>query len=729
MFGSGMVAPLVAEAAPLSASGSVRQAAATSRAPAGPFASQPTSSTPAFGGQRVDMPSQRPPLAAYQRQKATRMHVVPAVRIGTDDSAPSEPAAEGRSTASLRTASVTLGAANATGMNPWWTFEQGSIPGVGQFMVNIASSKNLLVESEDFIVPHRWADLVFRRTYNSLSKHDYTGSDGSLPSSFGNGWTNTLDAHLAVNSGQSGWFGISVFDADGARYDYLPADGTGANFIPPPGQHATLTTDTGHCNYYWTKPGGLSYQFKTPVTDRTKPCAVTARFLATAGRLITVYGRNQHAQLGLGYSWDGGVSSSSSALNSIAITVDGVQAASTLTFANTGSSCSPVKTFRLLSSITRPDGSAIYYKYDCSANLVEVDAPSNQAIGAVCLSDGTNCRKERYAYNGTGFMTAASGPLWSASLTDPNNLASGTNGGYVVFNPVGTTNAVASVQYAGVMNYTVSADGYSTSAFNSTGNTGVITYDTRYFDGGTLTTNYHDTDGHHTTYNYDAKDRMTSEVSYPDTGSLTRTRGWDDATNNLIYLTDRSGNRTDYAYDVYGNAIAVAQPLVAATVNNQVVNIRPTRLFAYDTHNNVIASCDATWSAKHSANWDGVSTPQSCPVTAGSPGSPGPQINAYSDQTGGYEPFGELTDVTSQLGYHRHYTYSGGAEGGTSGNAGADFGSVTTITGDAVPQQLNAPTVTPTESYVYDASGNTICRNDGLGWAISVYDSLGRKTK
>ena len=42
--------------------------------------------------------------------------------------------------------------------------------------------------------------LAFRRTYNSQSLHDMNGSDGSTPSLYGNGWTNTFDAHMVKQS-------------------------------------------------------------------------------------------------------------------------------------------------------------------------------------------------------------------------------------------------------------------------------------------------------------------------------------------------------------------------------------------------------------------------------------------------------------------------------------------------------------------------------------------------
>jgi len=713
--------PFAAEAATMAPA--IRQQLTMAlRAKPGPFPSKVASSTRVFGGQLVALESRRPPESSNHRAlNAAALKLRPqSVVVGE-----SVTAAPTRSVNSIRPASVSLGAANVTGTNPWWTFDQGQIPGVGPFMVNVGSSKNLVVQAEDFKFKHRWIDLTFKRTYNSLSRHDYAGSDGSQPSSYGNGWTNTFDMHAAVNSGQNGYFGISIFDADGARYDYLPADGTGTNFIAPAGQHGTLTTDSGHCNYYWTATTGESYQFRTPVTDRTKPCAVTPRFASTAGRLVTIYGRNQHSQLGFSYVFDGGLSSSAANLNQIGVTIDGVQAASTLTFADFGASCSPAVKFRLLQSISRPDGSLIYYKYDCSGNLTETDQPSNATASSVCAIDGTNCRKERYSYDSAHFMTAAAGPKWSASLQDSTNLATGTNGGYVSFLSNGA-NGVSSISLTGLMSYVV-PDGYSTAAFNGS-NTQPFIYQVRTFNASASTTTYQDSDGHSTTYGYDALDRVTSTSTNGDSATLTKYDGYD-GDNNLVYKTDFRNKRTDYRYDSFGNLIATAKPTVSATVNGSTASIRPTKLYAFDAHNNTIAYCDPTWSAKHSANWDGASTPTVCPTGVGSPTNAGAQLSSWSDQTGnGFEPFGELTDTTGPLGYQYHYSYSPASEGGTSGNSNVDFGSTTSIVGDTIQQPVDGSSTAPVQTYVYDANGNVICRGNSLGVEISQFDNLGRET-
>jgi hypothetical protein len=102
---------------------------------------------------------------------------------------------------------------NVTGINRWWSYREGAIPGVGHYMVN-AWQQNLIVQVDDMLVKNRGIDLTFRRTYNSYSGHDYAGTDGAVAiGQFGNGWTNTFDAHISQNSAG----GVSVHDIDGAR--------------------------------------------------------------------------------------------------------------------------------------------------------------------------------------------------------------------------------------------------------------------------------------------------------------------------------------------------------------------------------------------------------------------------------------------------------------------------------------------------------------------------------
>ncbi|HTC31563.1 MAG TPA: DUF6531 domain-containing protein, partial [Candidatus Acidoferrum sp.] len=138
----------------------------------------------------------------------------------------------------------------ATGITKWWTYDGRGIPGVGAAMVNLANG-NLVVQSSDVDVHERGVDLRFTRTYNSQSTHDAAGTDGSAASVYGNGWTNTLDAHMGYNSNANT---LSVYDADGTRYDFT-ANGSGG-WTPPPGMQGTTLVWDGGCGYQWTRKDG-----------------------------------------------------------------------------------------------------------------------------------------------------------------------------------------------------------------------------------------------------------------------------------------------------------------------------------------------------------------------------------------------------------------------------------------------------------------------------------------
>lgn len=726
----------LAKVAPGSIAAVVMNSSANILPPKGPFVSRRTSSVAAGTGVRApdDYRNVRPPVvdAKHHAVLATYGHafssspapaVLPASRTSAEITGPRARGTHPVTGATRAPSSVTLGAYAPAGINNYWAFEQDGIPGVGRFMVNLGSSRNLVVQSDDLSIPHRWVDVALRRTYNSYSQHDYANTDGSVASNFGNGWTNTFDAHLATNNGAFGTYGITVFDTDGTRYDYTPTDSTGNTLVPPPGQHAMLVPDATHCTYYWIKKSGTQFHFRTPATATGQRCAVTSRFRATAGRLLHIYGRNSLAQLDLAYTWTGNNQSSPDYLQQIAVAIDGQNTLATLNFTTFGGTCNPVQNYRLLSSLVDAAGATTYYKYDCSGNLVEVDKPNNTS-SALCAADGTNCIRNRFAYAGAHLMTAASGGRWSASLSDPNNLATGSDGGYVVFNYASGA-AVASAQFVGVANPVIS-DGYSSGPLQpAPAPSGVQTFKTDYYDQSGNVTTWRDSDGHQTQYTFDGSDRVISHATTTGTTTLTSSRSFD-LDNNLTADTDYRNNTTNYAYDSFGNTIAIAKPTVAARFNGAVQNIRPTSLYTYDSHENILSHCDPTWAALNNANWSGSGQPPSCPTTPGNTSNQGPDVYVFSDQTGhANEPYGELTDTYAANGYHYHFTYSGASEGGVSANAGLDFGNATQIRGDAFTS--NGTQIAPGQQYVYDVNGNIICANKGTGWGVVVYDADGRK--
>ena len=123
--------------------------------------------------------------------------------------------------------------ASGSGINPWWRYQEQNVPGGGHLMVNVGTG-NMLLQDDDMTVPHKGIALAFRRTYNSqnsATRHLRT-SYGSWQSLYGNGWTNTFDAHFVKISATQ----VAIYDIDGARYDYsIPA---GTTF--PPGRRCRL---------------------------------------------------------------------------------------------------------------------------------------------------------------------------------------------------------------------------------------------------------------------------------------------------------------------------------------------------------------------------------------------------------------------------------------------------------------------------------------------------------
>ena len=188
-------------------------------------------------------------------------------------------------------------ATSTTGLKPWWTYEQKAVPGVGAALVNVFNG-NLVVTATDFDVPERGVDLSFTRTYNSQSAHDTVGTDGATPSLYGNGWTNSFDAHIAYNATSRT---MSVYDSTGARYDYA-ANASActtltatACWTPPAGMQGTTLASDGGTGYYWTLKNGTVYYFWSP----SEPAASAGY----AGRTYEIIGRNHNNYIRFTYAW------------------------------------------------------------------------------------------------------------------------------------------------------------------------------------------------------------------------------------------------------------------------------------------------------------------------------------------------------------------------------------------------------------------------------------------
>jgi RHS repeat-associated protein len=604
---------------------------------------------------------------------------------------------------------VALASPGTTGFDNRWSFVRDGLPGVGDDFYNVGTG-NFIIQVDDMTVNHKGIALDFRRTYNSLSKHDYLGSDGSVGSNYGDGWTNSFDSHIALNSGKtcsSGTVsGISVFDVDGARYDYLP-DCNG-NYVAPAGQFATLAVDSSGTGFLWTKKSGTSYDFYTP-----NQAAATA---GLAGRVREIYGRNENSNLLFSYTWDNGNASSIANLNQISVTPEFASSGSSgssavLTFADFYvSSCKPPKpctkidVHRLLSSLTWPDGTLVTYNYAVGAStaaLSLVSQPGNNASSGSCSSGQSVCRLEQYAVNADGQHISA--------VYSPNGYQTTTAGGDTVFGYNSDFTLSASTAYA-VVNFTP-ADGYSIQLQSGYPTTSTELKTSSFSRSSSLTT-VSDTDGHKTIYTFDSLGRVTEVQQVVNSSTtLSRTMGYS-ANNTLLFETDTRGERTDYETDAAGNVIAVALPSVTSSGSA----FRPTSLYSYDAHSNLIAYCDPVWSNTNGHNWSSAPAVSDslCPTQAG--------VAQYTWTATAAEPFGELTSSKRPSGYAQTFSYSSSSQGG------ADYGQVTDVLGTSYSQHDGTSMQTHL-SFTYDKWGNVATFNKGNGATTIAYDGSNRPTE
>jgi len=498
--------------------------------------------------------------------------------------------------------------------------------------------------------------------------------------------------------------GISVFDVDGARYDYLP-DCAG-NFVAPVGQFASLAVDSAGTGYIWTKKSGTSYDFYSP----NQPAAT----VGLAGRVRQIYGRNENANLAFTYTWDNGDASTLANLNEIKVVPElaagGGSGSAILTFADFyTTSCKPPKPctkiniHRLLSSLAWPDGTLVTYSYTvgaATAALSLVSQPGNNASTGSCSSGQSTCRLEQYAINADGQHVAA--------VYSPRGYQTTTSGGDTTFGYNADFTLAAVTQYA-VVNFTP-ADGYSI-PLQSGYSTSSSAYRTLSLSRSGSTTSVSDTDGHKSTYAYDALGRVTSLQQYVTSSSiLTRTFGY--GTNNtLAFETDARGNRTDFVTDSSGNVVAVALP----SVTSSGATFRPTSLYSYDAHSNVTAYCDPVWSHANGRDWTTApaATDTLCPAQTG--------VSRFTWTPTSAEPLGELTSATRPSGAVETLSYATAAQGGT------DFGQLTDVIGTSYTQHDGSTGQTHL-SYSYDSWGNIVGFNKGNGVTKVTYDGSNRPT-
>ncbi len=575
--------------------------------------------------------------------------------------------------------------APTTGVNPWWTYEEGAIPGVGKDMLNVANG-NLLVQSNDVDIPERGIDLAFRRTYNSQSLEGQANADGSDQGIYGEGWTNNFDERLAYDATNNV---ISVFDLDGARYDYK-ANGSGG-WTPPPGMQGTslIPDSSADCYYYWQKKNGTLYLFLAPFSTSCNPAADEAGW----GRLAYIAARNHHNLIQLYYSFTNNDASSIGNLTQIRVADAGMNLYLGFTTVNGQPE---------LGTLTRPDGQTILYTYDTRGDLTAVTRPGNAADDATRTQTFTTLTEAYGYYAGTHAMLYAASPRW--------DLSAGTDGDYrqYLYSTNTASGDVTEIDDIGYMNFTPH-DGTSTPL--QSGTQSYMNWRSEGFSGwGSGTTTFSDSQGHASAWAYDGSGRVTQTQAWSSpTASLLTQASWD-ANNDLTATVDPRRNETDYAYDTNGNTIAVAQPQVTTSMGT----FRPTALYSYDQFNNLTVYCDPIQSHMGGGDWIG-SNPGHPYATGdtlcGAIAGRAHYTYYYSDAN---EPFGALTDTYSPGGYHHHISYDSN-----------DYGLPIEVQGDAITQ--NDGTVrTPTQTFAYDPYGNLTGYNKGNGAWTLTYDSLNR---
>ncbi len=605
--------------------------------------------------------------------------------------------------------------ASGTGINHWWRYQEQSVPGDAHLMVNVGTG-NLLLQDDDMAVSHKGIAMAFRRTYNSQSPTTVSGDLQTWTGWYGNGWTNTFDAHVIRTS--PGHF--SVYDIDGARYDFGPS-GTPGVVVGPPGQPTTLQWD-GACGLLWQKKSGTLYYFYNVSADQ--PCPTVSGTVGSyAGRIHQIIGRNRNTSITFNYSWDNGDASASGKISGITATTESGMTA-TLAFGDFNG-------HRLLQQLTYPDGAtSVSYAYDSNGNLINVTRPpNNNASPPIQPVQG-------YGYQalGSGYVLLfTASPRWNRACA---TVGCNVDGALLVFYYGGSdisTSTLATIEHRTLANPTI-ADGTSSPVPQPAFPTTVMDSLWEYYTTGVTTPTYRDTDGHMTNWVLDGLGRPTQtqectastnhgQQCVDWSHALVTNETWD-ANNDLTSEIDPRGYETDYAYDANGNTVAVAEPSTTVITPSGTATFRPTQLYDYDQYNNVIAYCDQRASHPR-GDWTA-----SGPPTAGGPdglcasnGSAAHAVFTYpTNPAPSYEPFGELTNIRTPLGYNRAIGYDPARQGGS------DYGLPTSVAGDVVSQPDG--TRTPLQPLTYDASGNLICSmadgNDPTTTTILSYDALNR---
>jgi YD repeat-containing protein len=241
-----------------------------------------------------------------------------------------------------------------------------------------------------------------------------------------------------------------------------------------------------------------------------------------------------------------------------------------------------------------------------------------------------------------------------------------------------------------------------------------------------------DSDGHEVQFNTDSIGRIQQSIATVGNTQLSTLYTWN-SSNELTSIVDPRGAasgatpqqyESDFAWDNAYHLIASALPPVNGS--------RPTTYSTYDQYGNLVAGCDANWSARHGDNWTATPAPNSqvCPTSQDGQHS----VFQYTAQS--YAPYGELTQVSGPGANNSSTPYNATIQYSASLQAGTDYGQPTNVAGDTITTSKGSYAATVAMSY--DADGRRTClsvagqqtsSNTGNGSVVTSYDSDNRVTQ
>jgi YD repeat-containing protein len=576
-----------------------------------------------------------------------------------------------------------------------------TLPGGDLLEVNVANG-NVLLESADVLINHRGVPLALVRAYNSQSSHDVHGSDGTPPSLFGNGWTNTLDAHVSGTIDGT----ISVYDGDGTRYLYTNSapQGSAPAYAPQIGTQAYLVFD-GSCGLWWQKQDGTTYYFYRP--DLAQAGAACQQALGYAGRLYQLVGRNQYDVITLTYSWVGGNSGANGQISQITASTE---AGMTLTM-NFGA----VGTFQLLQNAVLPDGTSVQYSYDSFGDLIQVSWPPNNGSGNRIVKEYEYTAGSNSANLSSTLLSTIASPRWEASA--------GTDGSYVALGYNGF--ALSAINHYGWMDPSPNDGLPAQSPIQPSPGNGADNASQPFlaeaYNVGQQLSSFVDSSGHVDVWVFSGnqvvqrQECTASGVSVCTSSSgnmLITDYGWTDL--RVTSEIDPRGYESDFLYDTNGDLVATAGPLTV----NAAGTFRPTVLMSYDANYNLTAACDPDQT--HSLGLDWGTAPPTAPVPGSSPGLC-PQTSTATQLTYTYPPYEPLGELQSESdpasasapgGYTTTFAYAAAAQGGL------DYGQPTSFAGGS-----NGSDPSPSLTIQYDSEGQIACYSFGNSAWLNRYDS------